>query len=393
MPEHVLFVHAHPDDESISTGGTIATLIERGDSVTVLTCTRGERGEVIPADLEHLEGTEALAETRTEELAAAMRALGVTDQRFLGEADARWQGKPPRRYTDSGMRWGADGRAEPSAEVDERSLCAAPFAEVAADIAAVIVATAATAVVSYDAGGGYGHPDHMLAHDAALRAAEVMEVPFFAIEPAESRRPIAVRVDVTGVLDRKRDALLAHRTQLTVDGDGFTLSNGVRHPIATVERYSSAAAVDAGGPWRQTGMGARILTGILAAGIGLVVGAIAVVDHRFAPVVLGAPVWVGIIATLLIVAGLTAGLRLAFGSRVPSAVAGIAVLVAITALSTVSQGGSVLVAADPRGYLLTFGPVAILLVVLAWPSVVWRRPADGRDRIEARSDPKGTSHQ
>ena len=81
--EHVLFVHAHPDDESIVTGGTIAKLVRDGVPVTVLTCTRGERGEVIPAELRHLEGDlRALADHRETELAAAMAALGVTDQQI-----------------------------------------------------------------------------------------------------------------------------------------------------------------------------------------------------------------------------------------------------------------------------------------------------------------------
>ena len=74
--ERVLFVHAHPADESIVTGGTIATLVDRRASVTVLTCTRGEGAE----------------------LAAALAELGVTDHRWLGDSNARWAGREPRRY-------------------------------------------------------------------------------------------------------------------------------------------------------------------------------------------------------------------------------------------------------------------------------------------------------
>ena len=102
----MLFVHAHPDDETIVTGGTIALLAESGATVTVLTCTRGERGEVIPAPFKHLEGAgEQLAEFRAAELARALHVLGVTDHRFLGEDRARWGQAEPRRYTDSGMQW------------------------------------------------------------------------------------------------------------------------------------------------------------------------------------------------------------------------------------------------------------------------------------------------
>ena len=137
MPERVLFVHAHPDDESISTGGTIATLIDRGARVTVVTCTRGELGEVIPAELKYLEGSgEPLAEVRTAELASAMAILGVTDHRFLGDANARWADRAPRRYTDSGMQWGEHG-AEPLSTTSEDSLCAAPLGEVAAGVGGI----------------------------------------------------------------------------------------------------------------------------------------------------------------------------------------------------------------------------------------------------------------
>src|SRR5690554_2536102 len=110
---HVLFVHAHPDDETISTGGTIATLVDAGVGVTVVTCTRGERGEVIPAELVHLEGDgPKLAEHRMGELADAMRILGVEDHRYLGEQSARLADLPPRRYLDSGMVWDSSGKPQ-----------------------------------------------------------------------------------------------------------------------------------------------------------------------------------------------------------------------------------------------------------------------------------------
>ncbi|HEU4807029.1 MAG TPA: PIG-L family deacetylase, partial [Homoserinimonas sp.] len=175
----VLFVHAHPDDETIATGGTIATLIDAGVGVSVLTCTRGELGEVIPPELAHLEGDgPRLAEHRVGELAEAMRILGVDDHRYLGEADARLGDLPPRRYLDSGMVWGEAG-PEPVADPDDEALCSAPLDEVVADIASVIADIQPSAVVSYDANGGYGHPDHIRTHQAAREAAGVMAVPFF----------------------------------------------------------------------------------------------------------------------------------------------------------------------------------------------------------------------
>src|ERR671917_62758 len=91
----LLLVHAHPDDESINDGATMARYAADGAAVTLVTCTRGEQGEVIPAELAHLapasgEGGEALGRWREGELAAAMAALGVTDHRFLGAPGRRW---------------------------------------------------------------------------------------------------------------------------------------------------------------------------------------------------------------------------------------------------------------------------------------------------------------
>src|SRR5690606_25034302 len=94
---------------------------------------------------------------------------------------------------------------------------------------------------SYDAHGGYGHPDHILAHDAASHAAEVLGVPYFAIiEPraTDAARSDIIRVDVTDVLDRKRAALRAHRSQLTLDGDTITHPGGQQHQLAAAEYFT-----------------------------------------------------------------------------------------------------------------------------------------------------------
>lgn len=384
--ERVLFVHAHPDDESITTGGTIATLVDRGAAVTVVTCTRGELGEVIPADLAHLEGHgEQLAEVRMIELANALAILGVTDHRFLGQANARWAGRAARRYTDSGMHWGANG-AEPAASINEDSFCAAEFGEVAADLATVIDSISPSAVISYDAHGGYGHPDHIRAHEIARRAAEVMGVPFFVI--SGDADPTTIRVDVAPVLARKRDALSAHRTQVAVDGDRFSLSSGPARPIAAVEGFSRLRPVGAQTvAWQDQGIGVHLLAYLLALVVGAVVGGISVVNHQFSPVFLGHPVPVGIAVILLLVACLLVGLRIVFPGRIVVGFAAIGLLVVIGTLSIASSGGSVLVPANPAGYVLTYGPLVIAAVVLAWPNL----GTAPRDSLERKLQPKGTA--
>ncbi|MGI8415800.1 MAG: PIG-L deacetylase family protein, partial [Nakamurella sp.] len=96
-----LLLHAHPDDETLATGGTIARLLDEGCWVGVLTATRGERGDVVPGALP--DGAD-LVQARLAELAAALGALGGVEHSFLGEPPARAKGAAPRSYADSGMR-------------------------------------------------------------------------------------------------------------------------------------------------------------------------------------------------------------------------------------------------------------------------------------------------
>lgn len=399
--EHVLFVHAHPDDETISTGGTIASLIDRGVGVTVLTCTRGERGEVIPVELHSLEGDlRALADYRETELAAAMGVLGVADQRFLGAAEARVSGSP-RRYVDSGMQWGVNG-AEALEDLDPDSLCAAPLGEVAADIATVIQHVSATRVVSYDAHGGYGHPDHIRAHDAARRAADVMGVPFYAVlAEGASRAPGDVEVDVSAVLERKTDALRAHRTQVTVEGGSFALSSGPYRPIATEERFrrigGTGPAIHDTTAWRDLGATARVVACVLALLVGLALGGIGTVNHQLVLPVAGLRLPGGVTVALLLVLALMAGLRLVFRTRVIPLVAGIGILASMGALTIGGAGGSVLVPANAAGYAWTYGAAAIVALVLAWPRIVVPVARDSgappRDTMEASQTTRGTTAQ
>ncbi len=384
--ERVLFVHAHPDDESITTGGTIALLVEGGSHVTVVTCTRGELGEVIPADLPGLQGDgPRLAEVRTAELAAAMAALGVVDHRFLGDPGARLVEREPRRYTDSGMRWGPDG-AEPTESFSEDAFCAADFGEVAADLATVIDAVKPGAVVSYDSNGGYGHPDHVRAHAVARHASKVMGVPFWIVgtDAASS----ALRVDISPVLDRKIAALAAHRTQIVVEGDRFSLSSGPSRPIESVEGFTLLRTVTPGVvAWKDQSVPIRVFVWGLAALAGAALGGITVVNHQFAPQILGATPPVGIVVSLLVISSLLVGLRIVFSGRTVAGCAAVGLLLAVGLLSVRSTGGSVLVPANAAGYALTYGSLVIAGVALSWPNF----GTFARDKLVLRPESKGPS--
>lgn len=262
----ILFVHAHPDDETITTGGTLAALVGEGAQVTVLSATRGEDGEVIPADLKGLEGNRAgLARVREAEIAEAMAALGVREHLFLGGS--------AHTFEDSGMEWGADGHAVAASTMPANALCAAELPTVARYIAAVIDEVRPHAVITYASNGGYGHPDHVRVHEATVAAVDAsawrpgrllfVDVPAEAAhETFDANQPgfaetgfspaqtiptkppvgeIVIAQDISSVLSAKRAALAAHRTQVSVSGAFFALSNGIGMKIIDHEYYSIGA--------------------------------------------------------------------------------------------------------------------------------------------------------
>jgi N-acetyl-1-D-myo-inositol-2-amino-2-deoxy-alpha-D-glucopyranoside deacetylase len=290
----LLLVHAHPDDETITCGATMARYVAEGAAVTLLTCTLGELGEILEPELEGLAADRAdqLGGYRIGELAAAMRCLGVTDHRFLGGA-GRWR--------DSGMM-GTPGNDEPRAFWR----CASDpdaFAEAVDQAAAVIRDVRPQVLVTYDEIGGYGHPDHIMAHRVAMaavdRAAEpgaggepwqVQKVYWTAVPRSVLQRGIddlarsgkegfeAVEnaadlpfgnddAEVTTAIDArsfcaaKQDAMRAHATQISVDGPFFALSNNVGLEVLGVEyfrlvRGSAAGERDADG--RETDLFAGV---------------------------------------------------------------------------------------------------------------------------------------
>lgn len=239
----VMFVHAHPDDETITTGGTLAGLAEAGREPLLVTLTRGERGEVVAGPLEGLVAAHGLAVVRQNELKTALDMLGVQRHAFLGVAPARAEGLPPAIYEDSGMEWADDGasasRAVPAKDVSADALMVVSAMEPLNDLLAAAYLSGAQGIVSYDDGGGYGHPDHVLAHRLSRAVAHALELPFWEVVASDGHddgRELEAH-DIAPWLDRKVAALRAHTTQLTVDGEEIVHVGGQREPIARTEMF------------------------------------------------------------------------------------------------------------------------------------------------------------
>lgn len=257
----LLAVHAHPDDETLSTGALLATCAAAGWSVTVVTCTRGEQGEVIGPAADRLVGNgPALAAHRLGELADALAALGVDDGVLLDTVGGRDDGPAPdrdarhdgsqhhrRRYVDSGMAWLGPGRAGRSAEPPEGAFVAVDVDEAAGRLARLLRERRPDVVVGYEPGGGYGHPDHVHAHRVMTRAVELAEA-----DGPDGTPAWPVPVVLWAALDgtRLRRAMVACAAWVaTGDGDGMMAADpadplpcaavdegevGLRVPVAPV---------------------------------------------------------------------------------------------------------------------------------------------------------------
>ena len=216
-----LFVHAHPDDETLSSGAIICCLVADGHQCLVLTATRGEMGDPIPGVLQP---GEELGTARMRERAQALTALGAEDAGWLGTIPNRVQGKPERIYCDSGMTWLTPTYAGPSDAASPDSLYRAELSEVAADVEAAVRHHGAEIVVSYDSRGGYGHPDHVRCHEATVAVAAKLGLPCCEIvsDPEDNRigGTHSSSMKWFGVPSTHENLMAAHRayrTQFFVD--------------------------------------------------------------------------------------------------------------------------------------------------------------------------------
>ncbi len=297
----LLLVHAHPDDESIQNGATMARYVAEGAGVTLVTCTLGEEGEILVPELAHLasDREDGLGRHRIGELETAMKALGVTDHRFLGG---------PGHYRDSGMVYDERGAATAPPEVKPGTFWRADLREAADLLVPVIREVRPQVLITYDDFGNYGHPDHVQAHRVAMYAAQLAGVPSYRLDLGEPWRIskvywtamaeswlreglrrlraagdtttfegldpegqlppmttpdelITARVDAEEYVEQKLDAMRAHPTQIEVDGPFFALSNNLGNTVWGTEFYRLAVG-EPGPRDPATGMESDLFAGL-----------------------------------------------------------------------------------------------------------------------------------
>ncbi|MSO33055.1 MAG: N-acetyl-1-D-myo-inositol-2-amino-2-deoxy-alpha-D-glucopyranoside deacetylase [Candidatus Nanopelagicaceae bacterium] len=271
----LLLVHAHPDDESINNGATMAKYIAKGTEVALVTCTRGEEGEVLLPEFANLSSDkdDQLGPHREIELGKALGALSGSNQLqhfFLGA--------PDMNYRDSGMM-GMPQNDRPDV------FWSASLDTAASHLVEIIRKFKPQVLITYDEFGGYGHPDHIQAHRVSMRSAELAAdqnygtsapwniskiywntIPksviqqgmdamkdaassFFGAESiddipfAKPDELVTSVVDATEFVSQKMEAMRAHATQIAVDGPFFALSNMLGMQVFGVEYYILAKGV------------------------------------------------------------------------------------------------------------------------------------------------------
>ena len=282
--KRLLLVHAHPDDETINNGVTMAKYAADGINVTLVTCTRGEEGEVLVESLLNLASSkdDKLGEHREVELKNAMDELGIKDFRFLGAPNKKWR--------DSGMMG--------TPQNDRKDVFwQADLDEVANELVKIILETKPQVLITYDEFGGYGHPDHIKAHQIAMRAAEIASQQdwqvskiywnttprsviqmgidkmkevgseFFGAENADDlpfAKPdelVTSVVKAPEYVPHKLAAMKAHATQISVDGPFFALSNNLGLSVWGDEYYTLVKG-ELAGPFDENGRELDLFAGV-----------------------------------------------------------------------------------------------------------------------------------
>jgi len=337
--QRVLVIAARPDDEATVFGATIATLVQRGTELIVLSCSSAP----VPSDVDLVNGEPAdSADEHVREI------LGITAHHVLRH--------------DGGRQF---------ATLTARDL--------AADLAAAITSLKPDVVVSYAANdsGSHSEPEALLVHEATAFATELAAVPFYTAS--------SISVD-RGVVVSSATALAFKRRAMEMYIDDAPLGESTATPVEHLSRLHRGNVVIG-----ERSRGERVLLALVATAIGALVGLVLTAVHQSTITIGGARIPWGIIAAVALTTALILGLRLIYDTRVAPGFASLGVLLMSALLATAMPGGTILIPGNVAGYVWTFAPVLIVLVVVGWPRINRQAASPSRDNIELNSPVKGVT--
>lgn len=366
----LLIVHAHPDDESLFTGHIIAERLAAGAEVYVLTLTRGERGKVKLEELKGLEGQlRAMGAFRAGELKVALSELAKAGSKLQHSFAGT------RAFLDSGMRINPMGRPTKKHRTDEMALASASTAVIAEDIERVMKEFKPDAILTYNSKGGYGHPDHKMAHQATAmairqyRRAKRRAPQFWVIAEPNERFDVSIGDAKTAKF--KRAALEAHSSQVSIYPETYSVSN-------TEIRYDAPERIRKANPSPLVHL-RPILTFFWAIPLGILLGLAGTLLHSVQtsstdhfPI--------GLIVALTMVASLAIAIRLLRNSRGALYLLTLSFVTTVFMLAQKQPGGEVLILGNSVGDIWAYGSTVICAVVMLFPRLrpgTWRRSAAG----------------
>jgi LmbE family N-acetylglucosaminyl deacetylase len=324
--QRVLVIAARPEDEATVFGATIATLVQRGTELIALSCSNSAAAEEINARVRTI--------------------LGITTHHLLRDDDGRqFSTRTPR--------------------------------DLAADLAAAITAIKPDVVVSYasSASGSSRESEARLVHEATAHATELAGVAFYTASSVPVDRGVAVSTPTAIAVKRRAMEIY----------DGEVTSGGRLSTPAEYLRRLRRREVVIG----ERSRGERVMLALVSLAIGSLVGLVLTAVHQSAITLFNARVPWGIIAAVALTTTLILGLRLIYDTRIAPGFASLGVLLMSAVLATAMPGGTILVPGNVSGYIWTFAPVLIVLLVIGWPRVNRQASPSSRDNIEKNSPVKG----
>lgn len=364
-PKRLLIVHAHPDDESISTSHVIAERLQAGAEVFLLTLTRGERGRVRLEELKPLEGDlHGMAAFRTQELREAVKVFPGLKTAFAGT----------RAYLDSGARLNAMGKLAKPRNLDNLALAATSPSVIADDIIAVMREFKPDAVLTYNRKGGNGHPDHRIAYEATAmavrkiaRSSRRQPPAFWVIAAANEQFDVAIGGKGTAAI--KKAAIEAHSSQIDASETTFSISNGASVAYAEPEHLRLASP----NPLMRL---RPAFTFLWALPLGFLLGLAGTLLHQ----VRGQDFPLGLVVALTMTGSLALALRLLRSSRGALYLMTASFAITVFQLAQRQPGGEVLILGNTIGNIWAYGSIGLCALVILFPSIhpsSWGKSASG----------------